>query len=580
MKALVHITLLILTYGLNFTETEAFSKQFSIRIPRDMNYQRRRHGYLLTTKGELNVQVENDVDNFEKISNDDDDENIMEGSNKLHSFLSSMPEYVPTLALCWFVGLLSSLDRVAMSVAILPLSDEYHLTDTIKGEISSVFSVGYGLGIIPVGLLVSSVSPRTIMASGVTLWSLATFGTPIAASFIHIIQTKGSFTPDEVATSAIYMSENIGPLLLIRSIMGAAESVVLPAIQRILANWIPSSKKSIAIATILSGFQLGTVLAYLVSPWVMENLGGWRGLFYVYGLIGALWLVPWLTYAKDAPGLQHSNDDDGVTQNNVPILVNAKMEDDISLVVEHHTVSENGATSPDVVDVKETLSMALDEIKQLLKDAPWKDLSRSKAVWGMTLAHAANNWGLYNSLSWTPTFYSQQYGLNVKESAFLSILPSIAGAFGGLSAGFIADKVIASTGDETNSEKRTIIRKIFQAIALFGPASCLIAISSNIPEDAVTAQFLLMGTVGLQAFNAAGYGAGPQEKAGEKWGGLLYSITSLPGVIFGSVGVYVTGQILDATNQNWSGVFGLNAAIDVLGGLAFVLLYNSKKEFE
>ena len=578
MTHFVNKALLMFIYVLNFTGTEGFSNQFSIRIPRDINYQRRSHSYLLTTKDSIDVHIEKDVDNDEDSSKDY--ENIMKGSidNQLNSFVSSMPEYVPTLALCWFVGLLSSLDRVAMSVAILPLSDEYHLTDTIKGEISSVFSVGYGLGIIPVGLLVSSVSPRTIMASGVTLWSLATFGTPIAASFIHIIQTQGSFTPDEVATSAIYMAENIGPLLLIRSIMGAAESVVLPAIQRILANWIPSSKKSIAIATILSGFQLGTVLAYLVSPWVMENFGGWRGLFYLYGLIGALWLVPWWTYAKDAPGLE--DNDNGDMQDNVPILVNAKMEDDISLVVEHHKVGENGTTSPDVVDVKETLSMALAEIKQLLKDAPWRDLSRSKAVWGMTLAHAANNWGLYNSLSWTPTFYSQQYGLNVKESAFLSILPSIAGAFGGLSAGFIADKVIASIDDESNSEKRTIIRKTFQAIALFGPASCLIAISSNIPEDAVTAQFLLMGTVGLQAFNAAGYGAGPQEKAGEKWGGLLYSITSLPGVIFGSVGVYATGQILDATNQNWSGVFGLNAAIDILGGLAFVLLYNSKKEFE
>lgn len=580
MFHLVHIINVVILIGsLKFTRTEAFANQCSIRIPNDINYyQRRSQTYLLSVKGELDVPIENNVNKIE--ISPDDDKNFIEGSNanQFDSFLSSMPEYVPTLALCWFVGLLSSLDRVAMSVAILPLSDEYHLTDTIKGEISSVFSVGYGLGIIPVGLLVSSVSPRIIMASGVTLWSLATFGTPIAASFIHIIHTQGSLTPDEVATSAIYMAENIGPLLLIRSIMGAAESVVLPAIQRILANWIPSSKKSIAIATILSGFQLGTVLAYLVSPWVMDNLGGWRGLFYVYGFIGALWLVPWLNYAKDAPGLQSDSNDN--LQENVPILVNAKMEDDISLVVEHHKIGENGTASPDVVDVKETLSMVLAEIKELLQDAPWKDLTRSKAVWGMTLAHAANNWGLYNSLSWTPTFYSQQYGLNVKESAFLSILPSIAGAVGGLSAGFIADKVIASIGDETNGEKRTVIRKVFQAIALFGPASCLIAISSNIPENAVTAQFLLMGTVGLQAFNAAGYGAGPQEKAGEKWGGLLYSITSLPGVIFGSVGVYVTGQILDATNQNWSGVFGLNAAIDILGGLAFVLLYNSKKEFE
>jgi len=62
--------------------------------------------------------------------------------------------------------------------------------------------------------------------------------------------------------------------------------------------------------------------------------------------------------------------------------------------------------------------------------------------------------------------------------------------------------------------------------------------------------------------------------------GLLYSVTTLPGVIFGSVGVYLTGRILDSTHQDWSYVFSLNAAIDVLGAAAFVALYNSKKEFE
>lgn len=501
------------------------------------------------------------------------------GDNRSSSS-SPIPVYLPTLALCWFVGLLSSLDRVAMSVAILPMSDEYHLTDTIKGEVSSVFSIGYGLGILPVGLIVSTVSPKTIMAAGVALWSLATFGTPIAASFIQMVQSPVIISSGDIASTSIYMAQNIGPLLLIRALMGGAESVVLPAIQRILMNYIPPSKKSTAIAAILSGFQLGTVLAYLVSPWVMDNLGGWRGLFYIYGLIGAIWIIPWLLYAKDAPDVKNIIDLSSCAAESIPTLAKSKMEDDFSLVMEHHKLDENGDTSPDILDVKETLTMAFEEMTQVLKDAPWKDLFRSKAVWGMTVAHAANNWGLYNSLSWTPTFYAQQYGLNVKESAFLSILPSIAGVVGGLSAGFIADKVIETIGDESNIEKRSIIRKIFQAIALLGPASCLIAISSHVPEDATTAQFILMGTVGLQAFNAAGYGAGPQEKAGEKWSGLLYSITSLPGVVFGSIGVYATGQILDSTNQNWSVVFGLNAIIDILGGLAFVILYNSKKEFE
>jgi ACS family sodium-dependent inorganic phosphate cotransporter len=60
----------------------------------------------------------------------------------------------------------------------------------------------------------------------------------------------------------------------------------------------------------------------------------------------------------------------------------------------------------------------------------------------MTLAHASNNWGLYNNLAWTPTFYAEQYGLNVKESALLSVLPSVAGAVGGLLAGSTADAFV------------------------------------------------------------------------------------------------------------------------------------------
>jgi ACS family sodium-dependent inorganic phosphate cotransporter len=185
-----------------------------------------------------------------------------------------------------------------------------------------------------------------------------------------------------------------------------------------------------------------------------------------------------------------------------------------------------------------------------------------------------------NELHRTPTFYAEQYGLNVKESAFLSILPSVAGAIGGLLAGYTADKILASFAEDGDIEKTTLVRKSFQALSLFGPAACLLTLAYHIPDDPSITQFLLTGTVGLSSFNAAGFSAAPQEKAGEKWAGLLYSITSLPGVVFGSVGVYATGQILDMTHQNWSGVWGLNGAVDILGGLAFVALYNSRREFE
>lgn len=429
------------------------------------------------------------------------------------------------MALLWGTAFLSALDRVAMSVAVLPLSQEFGYSDAVKGSISAFFSVGYGLAIVPAGIIVGTTSPRIMLGTGLAIWSLATIATPMAAA--------------STATSLV-------PLLGARALVGAAESTILPSIQRLLSTWIPASQKGTALATIFTGFQAGTVAAYLLSPIVMDELGGWRGLFFTYGAIGLLWLVPWLVLSKDAPEL-------------APLSQPSKQ--------------------PEQELESKSMGESFQEAVDGMKAAPWKDFAQSPAVWSMTLAHAANNWGLYNNLAWTPTFFAEQYGLNVKDSALLSILPSVAGALCGLTAGSSADAILRNFGDGSE-EMRTNVRKIYQGVALYGPALCLATLSFNIPEQPWVAQTLLMGTVGLQAFNAAGYQAANQEKAGDKWTGLLYSITSLPGVMVGSFAVYLTGQILDATGQDWSSVFSLNAFVNVLGASAFVLFYNSKREFD
>jgi ACS family sodium-dependent inorganic phosphate cotransporter len=435
----------------------------------------------------------------------------------------SMPVTLTMACLCWGVALLSALDRVAMSVAVLPMSSELGFTETIKGQVASMLSYGYGLAILPCGLLVACVSPRLLLGAGLFLWSLSTIMTPITAA------AAGS-------------DASLVPLFLARMSVGAAESAVLPSVQRLVSNWVSAEQKSLAMAFIFSGFQCGTITAYLLSPIVMEYANGWRGLFYVYGAVGLLYCVPWMLLSRDSP--------------NTPSSKQAEVEEIVN------GLAVNGATTKE----------------SSLQAAPWIDFVKSPAVWGMTLAHAANNWGLYNSLAWTPTFYAEQYGLSVRDSAFLAVLPSVAGAVGGLVAGTTADKIIQRM--ESPKDGLTRLRKIYQSIALCGPALCLATLSTHIPEQPWVAQALLTGTVGLQAFNAAGYAAANQEKAGEKWTGLLYSLTSLPGVMVGSFAVALTGQILDATQQDWSLVFGLNAAVDCLGAAAFAMLYNSKQEFD
>jgi MFS transporter, ACS family, solute carrier family 17 (sodium-dependent inorganic phosphate cotransporter), other len=169
----------------------------------------------------------------------------------------------------------------------------------------------------------------------------------------------------------------------------------------------------------------------------------------------------------------------------------------------------------------------------------------------ITLAHAAKIWELYNSLAWTPTYFGV---------CIFSVLPSVCGIVGGLTAGTAADYILSKFCDDDQcidideaTEKRTQVRKLFQGIALLGPATCLYLLS-NLPEQASTAQVLLGGTVGL-------LGVATQEKAGQKWAGLLYSLTSLPGVMVGSVCVSVTGQLLDMMadkNAGWSAVQSLS----------------------
>eukprot|EP00587_Corethron_hystrix_P005226 CAMPEP_0113310086 /NCGR_PEP_ID=MMETSP0010_2-20120614/7869_1 /TAXON_ID=216773 ORGANISM="Corethron hystrix, Strain 308" /NCGR_SAMPLE_ID=MMETSP0010_2 /ASSEMBLY_ACC=CAM_ASM_000155 /LENGTH=496 /DNA_ID=CAMNT_0000165465 /DNA_START=495 /DNA_END=1986 /DNA_ORIENTATION=+ /assembly_acc=CAM_ASM_000155 len=451
------------------------------------------------------------------------------------------------LFLCWLVAVLSTLDRVAMSVAIIPLAGELHLDDSTKGLISSAFSLGYAVTILPVGLILSVSSPRLVIGTGVALWSLMTALTPLASEF------------------------GIGALVAARVMIGSAEAVVIPSIQKLLSSWVPSAEKSASsIAGVFSGFQCGTVLAYLLSPILVDTVG-WKGMFMVYGTSGLFWLFVWLKYARDEPdgnavvlGSSLEDNSNGVEQMNSGI---------VSLLRFYDRKDDTDALNCD--NNGSIFQSKFDEALSTIRDVPIRQMISSPSVIATATAHAAANWGLYNSLAWTPTFYAQQYGLDVHDSAVLSILPSLAGAAAGLSAGTIADALVSRGGFDLTSTRRFI-----QSVALLGPAACLFALASHIPDVPASAQALLVGATSLQATGAAGYGSAVQDKAGGKWAGFLYALTSVPGVLAGSGAVWLTGRILDSTGQDWSVVYGLNVVVDVIGALAFLTLYNSEKEFE
>lgn len=73
---------------------------------------------------------------------------------------------------------------------------------------------------------------------------------------------------------------------------------------------------------------------------------------------------------------------------------------------------------------------------------------------------------------WIPTYYNQNYGIDVRESALLSIFPWACAIVATLTAGAVVD-TLTSRG----VLPLTQVRKLMQGIGSFGPAGCLFYLS-------------------------------------------------------------------------------------------------------
>jgi MFS transporter, ACS family, solute carrier family 17 (sodium-dependent inorganic phosphate cotransporter), other len=166
-------------------------------------------------------------------------------------------------------------DRVNISIAIIPLAHAKGYSEAERGLVLSSFFWGYLWFQLPGGLLADRFGGKRVLGVGVALWSIATFLTPIATA-------------------------SFGLLLLTRAALGAGEAVNFPAIHSIAARWTPASERARAISLHLSGTALGTIIALLASPPLIIAYG-WEAVFYVSGLVGLLWLAMWWWKAADWP---------------------------------------------------------------------------------------------------------------------------------------------------------------------------------------------------------------------------------------------------------------------------------------
>ena len=269
-------------------------------------------------------------------------------------------------------------------------------TKAIYGTISAVFILAYAAGQTIFGKIFDWIGTRVGFAISIGVWSLATMMHAFAQGVI-------SFS-------------------IFRSILGLAEAGNWPGAAKANAEWFPTEERAFAQGIFNSGAAIGGIVAYTIIGLLSIYLS-WQAIFICVGLIGFLWLLPWL-YIVKAPPQRHP----WLSDDEKKYILSGQKNQELDKDGEY-----DEGYSPDTSEL----------------------LSR-KESWGVIIASAAIDpiWWLF--IVWIPIYLNEVFGMNVKDIAFSAWVPYVGAMFGAWFGGLLAQNRL-SAGWPVDKTRKVVI---------------------------------------------------------------------------------------------------------------------------
>ncbi|MFK0386290.1 MFS transporter [Agrobacterium sp. NPDC090273] len=162
------------------------------------------------------------------------------------------------LFICWVVGFI---DKTAINIAIIPISEEFDLSPDHQGMIISAFFLAYSMTQLIGGYLVDRFGARRVLSSAVAVWSL---GTAVSGA----------------------VSNAVG-LAAARAVTGAGEAVFPAGGSVAITEHFEKSQMARAKSVLQSGASVGFAVGSIVIT-ALIAAHSWQMMFYVLGAVGLL----------------------------------------------------------------------------------------------------------------------------------------------------------------------------------------------------------------------------------------------------------------------------------------------------
>jgi ACS family hexuronate transporter-like MFS transporter len=162
---------------------------------------------------------------------------------------------------------LNYLDRQTLSILAPTIQKELQVSDQDYAFVVNLFLIAYTMATLCSGRVVDRLGVRLSLALFVGWWSISN----ILTGFARSLTTLGIF----------------------RFLLGIGESGNWTAAPKAVSDWFPAKERSLAIGIYTLGGTIGATIAPVLIVKI-ASVYGWQMAFVATGLVGLVWLGPWL----------------------------------------------------------------------------------------------------------------------------------------------------------------------------------------------------------------------------------------------------------------------------------------------
>jgi cyanate permease len=286
-----------------------------------------------------------------------------------------------------------------------------------------------------------------------------------------------------------------------------------------LSVWLPRERWGFGQGITHAASRLGNALSPPLVAGIMAYTS-WRGSFVALGLVGLLWVALWWWTYRDDPR-------------------------------RHERISADElAHLPPPPATAGGIAAAI----------PWFKLARR--ILPVTAVDFCYGWTLWVFLTWLPSFFYQNFHLDLKHSALFSGGVLAAGVIGDTSGGVISDRLYRWTGSLQVARRNLIV------VGMLGAFGFLIAVV--LTQDLTTVALCLSGAFFFCELVVAPLWSVPMDIA-PHYAGAASGMMNFGFGLAGIVSPVVFGALLDSTGS-WSIPFYGSIGLLLLGAaLAFFM---------